>query len=75
MEPRILCTFVESCDFTGKTVIPFCTSGSSGIGRSGDDLARLAGTGTWLRGTRHSGGISEDELRAWIEDLRLRDRA
>ena len=70
MEPRIMCTFVERYNFTGITVIPFCTSGSSGIGDSGDDLARLAGTGTWLKGARHSGSISEKELRAWVEGLR-----
>ena len=68
-EPRILCTFVESHDFTGITVIPFCTSGSSGIGGSGDDLARLAGTGSWLQGARHRGDISEGELSAWAEGL------
>ena len=69
-EPRILCTFVESHDFTDKTVIPFCTSGGSGMGRSGEDLAKLAGTGNWLKGTRHSGSISEDELLAWVEGLK-----
>jgi flavodoxin len=69
-EPRILCTFVESHDFTGMTVIPFCTSGGSGIGRSGKDLEQLAGTGTWLDGARHSGGISEDELKAWVDSLK-----
>lgn len=69
-EPRILCTFVESHDFTDKTVIPFCTSGGSGIGRSGRDLAELAGTGVWLDGTRHSGSISESELSAWVEGLK-----
>ena len=69
-EPRILCTFVESHDFTGMTVIPFCTSGGSGIGRSGDDLAKLAGTGTWLKGARHNGGISENELSAWVNGLK-----
>ena len=68
-EPRILCTFVEQYDFTGKTVVPFCTSGGSGIGRSGDDLAKLAGTGEWLKGARHSGGVSEDELKAWVKGL------
>jgi len=69
-EPRILCTFVENHDFTDKTVIPFCTSGGSGIGRSGDDLAKLAGTGNWLKGARHSGSISENELSAWVEGLK-----
>ena len=69
-EPRILCTFVESHDFTDKTVIPFCTSGSSGIGHSGDDLAKLAGTGNWLKGARHSGSISENELQSWVNGLK-----
>ena len=69
-EPRILCTFVESHDFTDKTVIPFCTSGSSGIGRSGDDLAKLAGTGNWLKGARHNGSISENDLLAWVNGLK-----
>jgi len=61
---------VESHDFTGLTVIPFCTSGGSGIGRSGDDLAKKAGTGTWLKGARHSGGISEEELLDWANGLK-----
>jgi len=69
-EPRILCTFVESHDFTGITVITFCTSGGSGIGRSGRDLEQLAGTGVWLDGARHSGSVSEDELRAWVDGLK-----
>lgn len=69
-EPRILDTFVELYDFTGKTLIPFCTSGSSGIGRSGSDMEALAGTGTWLDGKRFSRSVSEDELRSWIEGLR-----
>ena len=46
--PRIMSTFVESHSFDGKTVIPFCTSGSSPIGRSGSDLASQAGSGNWL---------------------------
>ena len=69
-EPRILCTFVENHDFTGMTVVPFCTSGGSGIGRSGDDLAKLAGTGTWLKGARYNGGVSEDELMGWVNSLK-----
>ena len=69
-EPRILCTFVENRDFTDKTVIPFCTSGGSGIGRSGDDLAKLAGTGNWLKGARLNGNVGEDELTAWVNGLK-----
>ena len=69
-EPRIMDTFVESYDFSGKTVIPFCTSGGSGIGRSGPNMEALAGTGTWLDGARHSGSISEADLQSWINGLR-----
>lgn len=68
-EPRILDTFVESCDFDGITVIPFCTSGSSGIGNSGKNLEENAGSGTWLAGERFGGGVSEEELQSWIEKL------
>lgn len=68
-EPRILCTFVEAYDFTDITVIPFCTSGGSGIGRSGEDLEEKAGTGTWKKGMRFSGTVSEDELKEWVDGL------
>ena len=69
-EPRILDTFVEKYNFDGITVIPFCTSGSSGIGRSGSNMEELAGSGTWLDGERFSGSVSEDELKSWIEGLK-----
>ena len=68
-EPRILDTFVEKYSFEGITVIPFCTSGGSGIGRSGPNMEALAGSGTWLEGERFSGGVSEEELKNWIEGL------
>ena len=68
-EPRIMDTFVESCSFDGKTIIPFCTSGGSGIGRSGQNLADHAGSGTWLDGERFGAGTSEDEVKSWIEGL------
>ena len=61
-EPRIMDTFVESCSFDGITMIPFCTSSSSGIGRSGQNLADNAGSGTWLDGKRFGAGASEDEM-------------
>ena len=64
--PRILSTFVESHDFTGITVVPFCTSGGSGAGRTGETLGEQAGTGTFLSSTRLSGGISDSELQSWI---------
>ena len=68
-EPRILDTFVEKYDFDGITVIPFCTSGGSGIGRSGSNMEELAGSGTWQDGRRFSGNVSEEELKSWIEGL------
>lgn len=68
-EPRIMDTFVESYSFNGITMIPFCTSGSSGIGRSGQNLAKHAGSGNWLEGKRFGAGASEDELKNWIKGL------
>ena len=65
--PRIMSTFVESHDFTGITVIPFCTSGGSGAGRTGETLGEQAGTGTFLGSTRFSSGVSEADLQQWID--------
>ena len=69
-EPRILDTFVEKYSFEGITMIPFCTSGGSGIGRSGPNMEALAGSGTWLEGKRFSGNVSEADLQAWIDGLK-----
>ena len=68
-EPRIMDTFVESYSFDGITMIPFCTSGSSGIGRSGTNLAENAGSGNWLDGQRFGAGASESEIQSWIDGL------
>ena len=68
-EPRIMDTFVESYNFDGITMIPFCTSSSSGIGMSGKNLESNAGSGNWLDGQRFGGGVSEEELQAWIDGL------
>ena len=68
-EPRILDTFVEKYSFEGITVIPFCTSGGSGIGRSGSNMEALAESGTWLDGERFSGSVSEEDLKSWIDGL------
>ena len=70
-EPRIMDTFTESYDFSGKTVIPFCTSGSSGVGSSDDNMKANAGAGTWLEGTRFSGSASESEIQTWVDELGL----
>lgn len=67
--PRIMSTFVESHDFTGITVIPFCTSGGSGAGRTGETLGEQAGTGTFLTSTRFSAGVSDSDLQAWIDRM------
>ena len=69
-EPRIMDTFVESHDFDGITMIPFCTSGSSDIGKSAKNLADNAGSGNWLEGARFAGGASEDEIRSWIDGMK-----
>lgn len=63
--------FVEANDFTGKTVIPFCTAASSGFGESGNLLEELAGTGTWLAGERFRSVTTVEELQAWIDVLGL----
>lgn len=62
-------TFVEANDFTGKTVIPFCTSASSGLGESGELLEELAGTGDWQEGMRFRSSVSEEDVTAWVESL------
>ena len=61
--------FVEANDFTGKTVIPFCTSASSGLGDSGELLAEMAGTGDWQTGERFRSGVEESDVTAWVESL------
>ena len=63
--------FIKANDFTGKTVIPFCTSASSGLGESGELLEEMAGTGEWLEGERFRSGASEETVRSWVEGLGL----
>ena len=64
--------FVEGNDFSGKTVIPFCTSSSSGLGQSGDLLADMAGTGNWQDGERFSSGASSSKVESWVNGLDLK---
>lgn len=64
-------TFVEANDFAGKTVIPFCTSSSSGIGDSGELLADLAGTGDWRTRERFRSGADESDVQEWVNGLGL----
>ncbi|MBE7005915.1 MAG: flavodoxin [Ruminococcaceae bacterium] len=63
--------FIKNNDFTGKAVIPFCTSTSSGLGDSGTNLEKMAGTGTWLEGQRFNENPSEDSVREWVRGLDL----
>ena len=63
--------FVEANDFTGKTVIPFCTSSSSGLGESGELLAELAGTGDWQEGQRFRSSAGQADVDEWVDSLGL----
>lgn len=63
--------FVTANDFTGKTVIPFATSSSSGMGQSGSLLAGMATGGSWQDGQRFSSGASDADVQAWVGSLGL----
>ena len=67
--PKIISTFLESYDFDGKTIVPFCTSGSSSIGGSVSDLEALTDGATWLEGQRFSGSASRETVSQWVDAL------
>lgn len=69
--PKIISTFLESYDFSGKTIVPFCTSGSSPIGSSAENLRSLAPGADWLEGMRFSGSSDRDTVSDWISSLGL----
>lgn len=69
--PRIVSTFVESYDFAGKTVVPFCTSGGSGVGSSAANLEQLTSGATWMEGRRLNGSDSQDTVMEWVNSLGL----
>ena len=69
--PKIISTFLESYDLSGKTIVPFCTSGSSGIGSSAANLHSLASAANWLDGQRFSGSTAENTVAAWVNGLNL----
>lgn len=73
--PKVISTFLESCDFTGKTIIPFCTSHSSGIGSSDANLHALAGGADWRPGIRFAGGTARETVEEWIGGLDLQTGA
>lgn len=68
-EPSIIDTFMEAYDFTGKTVVPFATSGSSGIGDSYKNIQELAPGAKVMEGQRFAASVSEDKLAAWAEQF------
>ena len=67
--PKIIYTFLESYDFEGKTIIPFCTSGGSGVGNSAKNLHSSASKATWLEGTKLSGSASQSSIDAYVAGL------
>lgn len=69
--PKIIYTFLESNDFAGVTVVPFCTSGSSEIGSSVEHLQPLSPDADWRSGQRFSGGASQEDVASWIDSLDL----
>ena len=71
-EPRIIDTFLESYDFSDKTVIPFCTSASSGIATSEKNISELVPIGNQLAGRRFPANATKDDVKAWYETLPLK---
>ena len=69
--PKIIYTFLESYDFSGKTIVPFCTSASSPIGSSDTNLHALASSAEWVSGKRFSSGTSRKTVADWIKSLDL----
>lgn len=68
--PKIMYTFVEKYDLDNKTIIPFCTSASSGIGSSATNLAKSAPNANWLDGKRFSSSSSKDEVKTWLDNIK-----
>ena len=66
--PKIMYTFIESYDFTNKTILPFCTSGSSPIGSSATNLAKSAPNANWLEGKRFASNTSKEEIGKWLDE-------
>ena len=69
--PRIISTFVESYDLSGKTIVPFCTSGGSGVGSSATNLEKLTDGAEWLAGKRLNGSDSQETVMEWVNSLGL----
>ena len=73
MAPKIICTFLENADLSGKTIIPFCTSNSSGLGSSDTKLHPLTDdTVTWQKGYGIKKGSTAEDIAAWARELALK---
>ena len=70
--PKIISTFLENCDLSGKTIVPFCTSGSSPVGSSATNLHSSAQNADWLDGTRFSSSVSDGDIESWLNDIDLK---
>lgn len=68
VEPRIIDTFLESYDFSGKTVVPFATSGGSGLGKTADNFRKILGKNVTVKNGRLLNRASESELRAFVAE-------
>lgn len=71
IEPRIIDTFLESADFSGKTIVPFATSGGSGLGKAPERMASIAKGATVAKGKMLNGNPSTSELASWVAELAL----
>lgn len=69
--PKIISTFLERYDFSGKVIVPFCTSGSSGIGSSARNVEGLAPGATWLDGQWFAGSAGQETVAQWVDSLDL----
>lgn len=70
--PKIINTFLESYDFSGKTIVAFCTSGGSGMGKTLEDLKPSCSDSTkWIEGKRFRGNASKEELETWVNSLNI----
>ena len=67
--PKIIYTFLESYEFAGKTIVPFCTSGGSPIDGSLQEIQAIASDATWLDGRRFDASASEAQIKAWVDGL------
>lgn len=71
VEPRIIDTFLESYDFSGKTVIPFATSGGSGLGKTAENFKKLLGTNATVKDGKLLTHASETDVSDWVKSLGL----